>query len=262
MKKLFTLFTYYVLLTTLSFAQKLEVNYQEIIDVNVDELKKNMKVETSGSVSLPKDFYDNMYKSLSEPKDFKLTINDNLSTYKKVEKISNGQGNGGFSMSVSFSGGGNGIVKDLSKKEYSKSANLMDKLYLIKDKLTEYKWQLTRETKKLIGFDVKKATAIIDSTKSLVAWYAPSIAIKDGPGIYNGLPGLILELEIINNSKSEKKSFGNTTIRATEVKEVPDMKPIEKPKEKNVITEKEFEELAKKQMERFKEMRSEGVSKD
>jgi len=163
---------------------------------------------------------------------------------------------------VSFSGGGNGIVKDLSKKEYSKRANLMDKSYLIKDKLTEYKWQLTRETKKLIGFDVKKATAIIDSTKSLVAWYAPSIAIKDGPGIYNGLPGLILELEIINNSKSEKKSFGNTTIRATEVKEVPDMKPIEKPKEKNVITEKEFEELAKKQMERFKEMRSEGVSKD
>ena len=260
MKKILTIFTLCSFLTT-SFAQKLEVNYQETTDINVDELKKNMKVETSGSVNLPKDFYDNMFKSMSEPKDFTLTINDNLSTYKKVE-ISNGQGNGGFSMSVSFSGGGNGIVKDLSKKEYSKSANLMDKSYLIKDKLTEYKWQLTRETKKLIGFDVKKATAVIDSTKSLVAWYAPSIAIKDGPSIYNGLPGLILELEIINNSKSEKKSFGNTTIRATEVKEVPDMKPIEKPKEKNVITEKEFEELAKKQMERFKEMRSEGVSKD
>lgn len=261
MKKLFTLFTYCVLLTTSSFAQKLEVNYQEIIDVNVDELKKNMKVETSGSVSLPKDFYDNMYKSLSEPKDFTLTINDNLSTYKKVEKISNGQGNGGFSMSVSFSGGGNGIVKDLSKKEYSKSANLMDKSYLIKDKLTEYKWQLTRETKKLIGFDVKKATAVIDSTKSLVAWYAPSIAIKDGPSMYNGLPGLILEMEIINTSKSDKKSFGNVTIKATEVKEVPDMKPIEKPKEKNVITEKEFKELSDKQMERFKSMRSETIDK-
>ncbi|WP_291077358.1 MULTISPECIES: GLPGLI family protein [unclassified Empedobacter] len=261
MKKLFTLFTYCVLLTTSSFAQKLEVNYQEIIDVNVDELKKNMKVETSGSVSLPKDFYDNMYKSLSEPKDFTLTINDNLSTYKKVEKISNGQGNGGFSMSVSFSGGGNGIVKDLSKKEYSKSANLMDKSYLIKDKLTEYKWQLTRETKKIIGFDVKKATAVIDSTKSVVAWYTPSIAVKDGPSMYNGLPGLILEMEIINTSKSDKKSFGNVTIKATEVKEVPDMKPIEKPKEKNVITEKEFKELSDKQMERFKSMRSETIDK-
>ena len=262
MIKIVTLFTYFVLLTTISFAQKLEVNYQETTDINVDELKKNMKVETSGSVNLPKDFYDNMFKSMSEPKDYTLTIYDNTSTYKKVEKLSNGQGGGGFSMSVSFSGGGNGIVKDLSKKEYSKSANLMDKSYLIKDKLTEYKWQLTRETKKLIGFDVKKATAVVDSTKSVIAWYAPNIAVKDGPSMYNGLPGLILEMEIINTSKSDKKSFGNTTIRATEVKEVPDMKPIEKPKEKNVITEKEYKGLSKKEMERFKEMRSEGVSKD
>ena len=136
------------------------------------------------------------------------------------------------------------------------------KSYLIKDKLTEYKWQLTRETKKLIGFDVKKATAVVDSTKSVIAWYAPNIAVKDGPSMYNGLPGLILEMEIINTSKSDKKSFGNTTIRATEVKEVPDMKPIEKPKEKNVITEKEYKGLSKKEMERFKEMRSEGVGKD
>lgn len=260
MKKILTIFTLCSFLTT-SFAQKLEVNYQETTDINVDELKKNMKVETSGSVNLPKDFYDNMFKSMSEPKDYTLTIYDNTSTYKKVEKLSNGQGGGGFSISVSFSGGGNGILKDLSTKEYSKSVNLMDKSYLIKDKLTEYKWQLTRETKKIIGFDVKKATAVIDSTKSVVAWYTPSIAVKDGPSMYNGLPGLILEIEIINTSKSDKKSFGNVTIKATEVKEVPDMKPIEKPKEKNVITEKEFKELSDKQMERFKSMRSETIDK-
>ncbi len=260
MKKILTIFTLCSFLTT-SFAQKLEVNYQETTDINVDELKKNMKVETSGSVNLPKDFYDDMFKSMSEPKDYTLTIYDNTSTYKKVEKLSNGQGGGGFSISVSFSGGGNGILKDLSTKEYSKSVNLMDKSYLIKDKLTEYKWQLTRETKKIIGFDVKKATAVIDSTKSVVAWYTPSIAVKDGPSMYNGLPGLILEMEIINTSKSDKKSFGNVTIKATEVKEVPDMKPIEKPKEKNVITEKEFKELSDKQMERFKSMRSETIDK-
>lgn len=261
MKKFLTLFTF-SLLATIAFAQKLEVTYQEILDVNVDELKKNMKVETSGSASLPKDFYDNMFKSMAEPKDFTLTIYDNVSTYKKVEKISNNQGGSNFSVSFSMSGSGNGLYKDLSAKEYSKTVGLMDKSYLVKDHLTEYKWQLTRDTKKIIGFDVKKATAVIDSTKSVVAWYAPSIAVKDGPSMYNGLPGLILELEIISTSKSDKKSFGNTTIKATEVKEVADMKPIEKPKSKNVISEKEFEEMSKKQMERFKKMRSEGVDKD
>ena len=261
MKKLLTIIVYCTFLSTSLYAQKLEIKYQEVTDINVEELKKNMKVESTGSPNLPKDFYDNMFKGMAEPKDYTLTINDNLSTYKKVEKLNNGQGSGRFSMSISFSGGGNGIVKDLSTKEYSKSVNLMDKSYLIKDKLTDYKWQLTRETKKIIGFDVKKATVIIDSTKSVVAWYAPSITVKDGPSMYNGLPGLILELEIINTKKTADKRFGNTTIRTTEVKEVPDMKPIEKPKEKNVLTEKEFEVLSKKQMERFKEMRTESVDK-
>ncbi|MFV0191631.1 GLPGLI family protein [Empedobacter falsenii] len=261
MKKILTLFTF-SLLATIAFAQKLEVTYQETINIDKDEFKKNMKVETSGSVSLPSDFYDNFFKSLSEPKDFTLVINDNESTYKKVEKISNNQGNNGFSVSMSMSGGGNGLYKNLLTKEFAKSVNLMDKPYLIKDKLTEYKWQLSRETKKIIGFDVKKATAIIDSTKSVVAWYAPSIAIKDGPAMYNGLPGLILELEIISTKNTSNKGFGNVTIKATEVKEVADMKPIEKPKEKNVISEKEFETMSKKQMERFKKMRSEGVDKD
>ncbi|MFV0159252.1 GLPGLI family protein [Empedobacter falsenii] len=262
MRKKLSLFTYFVLLTTISFAQKLEVTYQEVLDVNMEEFKKNRKVETSSSVNLPKDFYDNIYKSMTEPKDFTLTIYDNTSTYKKVEKISNNQGGSNFSVSFSMSGSGNGLYKDLSTKEYAKSAALMDKSYLIKDKLNDYKWQLTRDTKKIIGFDVKKATAVIDSTRSVVAWYAPSIAVKDGPSMYNGLPGLILELEIINTSKSGNKSFGNTTIKAIEVKETPNMKPIEKPKEKNVISEKEFEIMAKKQMEKFKEMRSEGVNKD
>lgn len=262
MKTLFHTFFYVILFSTSISAQKLEVNYQEITELNKDALKKTMTVESSGSVNLPNDFYDNIFKSMSEPKDFTLTINDNVSTYKKVQKISNNQGSGGFSVSVDFSGGGNGITKDLSAKEYSKNVNLMDKNYLIKDKLTEYKWQLTRETKKIIGFDVKKAISIIDSTKSVVAWYAPSLTVKDGPSMYSGLPGLILEIEIINTKKTKNKGFGNTSIKATELKEIADMKPIEKPKEKNVISEKEYEILTKKQMERFKEMRTESVNKD
>ena len=263
MKKIVTLFTYFVLLTAISFGQKLEVNYQEIVKVNAEEFKGSVKFSTNGKEStIPTDVYNDMIKNMQEPKDFILTINENESSYNKVEKIDNQQGGNGMRVSMSFGDSGNGLFKNLTTKDYLKSVKSFDKTYTIKDKLTEYKWQLTRETKKLIGFDVKKATAVVDSTKSVIAWYAPNIAVKDGPSMYNGLPGLILEMEIINTSKSDKKSFGNTTIRATEVKEVPDMKPIEKPKEKNVITEKEYKGLSKKEMERFKETRSEGVSKD
>ena len=99
----------------------------------------------------------------------------------------------------------------------------------------------------------------MDSTTTVTAWYAPSIAIKDGPGIYNGLPGLILEVEIKN---SKNKGIESSTIRATEVKEVPNLKPIEKPKDKNTITNEEYKALSEKAMERLKQMSSEGVSKE
>jgi len=234
MKKIVTLFTYFVLLTTISFAQKLEVNYQEIVKVNAEEFKGSVKFSTNGKEStIPTDVYNDMIKNMQEPKDFILTM--------------------------SFGDSGNGLFKNLTTKDYLKSVKSFDKTYTIKDKLTEYKWQLTRETKKLIGFDVKKATAIVDSTTTVIAWYAPSIAIKDGPGIYNGLPGLILEVEIKN---SKNKGIESSTIRATEVKEVPNLKPIEKPKDKNTITNEEYKALSEKAMERLKQMSSEGVSKD
>ena len=242
--------------STSLFAQKLEVSYQEIVKVNPEEFKNAVSFSENGKESkIPNDVYNNMIKEMQEAKDFKLTVFNNETSYNKVEKLQNGQG-GGMNFSISFGDSGNGLFKNLTTREYFKNVSLFSKSYTIKDKLKDYNWKLTRETKKIIGFDVKKATVIIDSTKSVVAWYAPSITVKDGPSMYNGLPGLILELEIINTKKTTDKGFGNTTIRATEVKEVPDMKPIEKPKEKNVINEKEYKELSKKESERYKSMKT------
>ncbi len=70
---------------------------------------------------------------------------------------------------------------------------------------------------------------------------------------------MILEVEIKN---SKNKGIESSTIRATEVKEVPNLKPIEKPKDKNTITNEEYKALSEKAMERLKQMSSEGVSKD
>ena len=79
--------------------------------------------------------------------------------------------------------------------------------------------------------------------------------------MYNGLPGLILELEIISTKRNADNGFGNVVIKAIEVNEIADMKPIEKPKDKNVITEKDYKDLSKKEYERYKNMRPESVEK-
>ena len=178
MKKLLTIIAYCTFLSTSLYAQKLEIKYQEILNVNKDKLKENMKFESSGSGNLPSDFFDNIIKSMIEPKDFTLSIYDNLSIYKKVEKINNKQGS---NFSISFGDADNSIYKDSFTKEYSKNVSLMDKSYLIKDKLTDYKWKLTRETKKIIGFDELVDTYIYQNDND---WKEEEIITKNN-GVFN-----------------------------------------------------------------------------
>ncbi|MBS1735943.1 MAG: GLPGLI family protein [Bacteroidetes bacterium] len=54
-------------------------------------------------------------------------------------------------------------------------------------------WNLSDEIKKIDTFDCYKATASFRG-RNYVAWYAPSIAISEGPWKFGGLPGLILEI--------------------------------------------------------------------
>ncbi|MGV0923040.1 GLPGLI family protein [Empedobacter tilapiae] len=259
MRTILTLLTYCTILSTSVLAQKLEVTYQEVVKVNPDEFKSSINFSSNGkSSSIPKDVYDNMIKDMQEPKDFLLTVFDNETTYKKIEKIDNQQHSGGMRISISFGDSGSGLYKNLSSKEYYKSVKLMDKSYTIKDQLKDYKWQLSRETKKILGFDVRKATSIVDSTTTATAWYTPNIPVKDGPGMYDGLPGLILEVEIKN---TKNKGIESNIMRAIELKEMPNLKPLEKPKDKNIISDNEYKTLMEKQMERFKQMRSEGIDK-
>ncbi|WP_413531685.1 GLPGLI family protein [Empedobacter brevis] len=258
MKTLFTLLSYCTIFSGIVFAQKLEVMYQETLKVNPDEYKSSVKYSADGKEStIPNDIFSELLKSVTEPKNYLLTIYNHETSYKKIEKLNNKQVNSSFY----FDGSGTtkDLFKNLTTKEYFRNVRVMGKPYIIKDKLKEYKWSLTRDSKKIIGFDVKKATAVIDSTTTVTAWYAPSIAVKDGPSMFNGLPGLILELDIKN---TKRKGIESHTISAIEVKEVPTVKPFDKPKDKNIITNDEYKALNKKELEHYKKMTSEGVSKD
>lgn len=55
-------------------------------------------------------------------------------------------------------------------------------------------WKLTEETSKIAGYNASKATVNFGG-REWTAWYAPEIAIPDGPYKFFGLPGLILRLE-------------------------------------------------------------------
>lgn len=56
-------------------------------------------------------------------------------------------------------------------------------------------WKIQRENKIILGHLCRKAT-LIKNGKNVEAWFATDIDIMDGPEIYFGLPGLILETKI------------------------------------------------------------------
>ncbi|MBC6400569.1 MAG: GLPGLI family protein [Ekhidna sp.] len=83
--------------------------------------------------------------------------------------------------------------------------------------LKDMQWEITEETKMINGYLAQKAiTKSLDVTglkddmdaekgymgtpfyENAIAWFSPEIPVPSGPGFYQGLPGLIIELRYSN----------------------------------------------------------------
>jgi len=78
----------------------------------------------------------------------------------------------------------------------------------------------------------------------VTAWYTPQIPVSTGPGVYQGLPGLILE---INADK--------TVMLCTKVVMNADEKnAIEKPEKGEIVTREEYNTIVKNKIEEMRQM--------
>lgn len=175
-------------------------------------------------------------------KTFVLNFDKTISSYNEEEKLNLQDNSGGGSWSP------NGIIlsyfKDFKLKQLILTTDLMSKIYNVKDSLPNYNWKIESETKQIGGYLCNKATSLKLVTKQelkeyqdsklqqqknstdffeikepketiITAWYTPEIPINQGPEMYWGLPGLILEInndqttilcsKIILNTKEKKK---------------------------------------------------------
>ena len=105
-----------------------------------------------------------------------------------------------------------------------KNSNLITENLSIKDSIPTYKWVFEAETQNIAGYNCKKAKTIRTSgslEQEITVWYSEDIPINDGPMDFNGLPGLIIQIEIGQNAimKFEKiKFYKNETIEIQEPK--------------------------------------------
>ena len=202
-------------------------------------------------------------------KTFILNFNKYTSTYKEEVKLAtpNPQANGNKVMVMSFGGSGKGSVyyKNLQEKRFSNQTEIMGKVFLVKDSLPSYKWQLSSETKNIGEYTCYKATfsrevenieMIVENgatkeekkkeTIITTAWYTPQVPVSNGPKDYQGLPGLILEI-----------NDGTTTMVCTEIIiNSSEENIIEEPKKGKVVLQKEYNKIQKEKskelMEKFK----------
>ena len=125
-------------------------------------------------------------------------------------------------------GGSDGVFFN-EKGKTIQSVNEYDEDFLVT--YVPKKWQITQEHKKIGGYVCYKAI----SKNNRVVWFTPNIPLSFGPKDLNGLPGLILEVEI-----------GKISIVASEIvfKEISD-KQIKKPTKGMPITEKEYSKKLK-----------------
>ena len=86
------------------------------------------------------------------------------------------------------------IHKDFIKN----SITVYDKLFFDNFQYTQnasgIQWKLHNEYKEHLGYNCQKATGTY-SGRNYVAWFAEGIPVQDGPYVFTGLPGLIMEIE-------------------------------------------------------------------
>lgn len=67
----------------------------------------------------------------------------------------------------------------------------------IESNLPNIDWKITKETKRILGFECKKAIGVY-KCRQYTVWFTKDIPLKTGPWHLNGLPGAILEAKESN----------------------------------------------------------------
>lgn len=135
-------------------------------------------------------------------------------------------------------GGDHSYFFDIATNYYIEQRLFLDNYFIVNKKQKDFKWELSNETKEILGYTCYKAVSKEvktikgkDKTFYTIAWYAPALKYQIGPQDFGGLDGLILELT------DKKRKYYCTEILS------PEKMPIfilEKPTKGKVVTEEEY----------------------
>lgn len=122
------------------------------------------------------------------------------------------------------------LFKNLNQNRYFVQANVYSYRYSYENALPHWNWQMQKEKKHLMNYPVTMATTTYGG-RQWTAWYTEEIPINNGPYVFGGLPGLILELY-------DDQRYFHFIIKSVQSRSIPIYQRNEK--EIQAITREEF----------------------
>jgi len=231
-----------------------------------------------GNRNIPEDRKKEIMERIKEAneKTFVLNFDKTASIYKEEEKLERpGEGGSGRGPRFRAIAGIDGdLYKNIKDQRYLVKNELLGKIFLIDDELEALEWKMGSESKQIGNYMSFKATATKTIKRpnmsavfrrpdrgeenkenerkeneftikkvEIVAWYTPEIPINHGPGLYWGLPGLILA---VNDDI--------TTIVCSKITMNPSEKmEIKVPNKGKKVTQVEYDEISQEKMKQMRE---------
>lgn len=180
---------------------------------------------------------------------WELTYHGDESLYQaqKQEETEYSSTQGGAHMMMRFGRDNRILYKNLADAKMIDSREFMQKQFLITGPPTARKWKIGTEQKEILGYPCFQASFRVDSATQIVAWFTPQLEQANGPSDYQGLPGMILQIDVNN---------GERTLTATNIQfDSVDTSIIIAPTKGKEVTDEEFKKIRE---EKMKEMGIQG----
>ncbi|MDF2157523.1 GLPGLI family protein [Algoriphagus sp. CAU 1675] len=112
------------------------------------------------------------------------------------------------------------IHKNFKENQITVFESLFFDNYKYDQPLGPLPWEIQAETKTILGYKAQKAV-LTYSGRNYTAWFSEEIPLNDGPYVFNGLPGLILEIHdsqvhysfIIKGIEKRNQSMEDLTLK-------------------------------------------------
>lgn len=158
-----------------------------------------------------------IFKNTPDVKVF-LEFDNGKSLYYVEDKMQN-DGKSKLNLNRTFAGGDNKYYRNANTKEQFHESTTFGEPLLIE--LQVKKWKITQESKKIGNYLCFKAIDIESKNRKMkpVVWFTPQIPFSFGPKEFNGLPGLVILVEM------SKRTISASNITLNPKKEIVIKKP-------------------------------------